>query len=523
MILMDIFSTLGKSVDDFPNGHRSTNTHAVTRNDGVPAPDHFADNSTVNDELDCFPCFKQTETLDSMIDEEKERNLTHAMNLTPRCRQCGKGPIILDTESGDLLCGSCGCVHEERISSSSRNLPKSDRGFDKRVNSRLGSLAHGKHDLGEIIADRQSISDREAGMIRGLGYEDSAESEIRPKIEAAVRAMNFPQREESELIEDVMRKVISKNRKRKASDTRVSLSKSTMYVLLAEAKLHGRTIEEVQNALAVAGFNIRLEFFRLRIVASEDVASVKMYINGIEQQPPCPKEAGDGPLGKEYSVNVQAFLSDALSSDDGWIEIRFEKAIVLPQDEPAVPTARKPLAPVRRWYVTTTTTKEEKTAKAFQLDPQTIRLRLNRRKCFALFHAVNDIIDGEVTAPPPLRGKDGDDPAADVFVRRHALLPSKKFAASAALMRRAGCLALVERKCNDILKSMIKNSFGRSPTRALAPRALLQADQEAYATLPKAVRIEMRSFLSSLPLLESDRKYTGVKGLLIPSEILVRE
>ncbi len=48
------------------------------------------------------------------LDRER-RNLVEVQRPAERCRKCGKGPLVMDSGSGELFCSSCGFVIVEKI------------------------------------------------------------------------------------------------------------------------------------------------------------------------------------------------------------------------------------------------------------------------------------------------------------------------------------------------------------------------------------------------------------------------
>lgn len=404
---------------------------------------------------------------------------------------------------------------------------------------RLGELEIGAKEFGAITG-RQSVSKKESNILRAASDEEPARKKIRQKAEAAIRWLNLPRNMETELVETVERNAVSlttRYRREALSVGRkihVSLEKVVEYSLLTEAKKVGRTIREVQEALANAGFNIKLQHFCLRIAVppDHDMSSVNMYVNGWkrEEKDFRPKEAGEGPFGKEYTVNVQAFLSDAITQrgrieEESWIEVHFDNAVILP-DESAVLNQREEWRTVgsRRWYSNekvAATTSGSNRVRFLQKDPYTARLKLNAEKCFALFRDMNNMLDRSVQTKEQEQADGAISSSKPVqiesTIRQHLFLPSKKFPASATLMQRASCLSKVERRSVELFREFLKNSQGRS-LRTLAQDALIQADQEVYSSLPESVRVAMRGYVSTLPFQRRDRSYTGIRGLLIPSE-----
>ena len=446
------------------------------------------------------------------------------------CETCG-------TLFKDPFCPNCYSPISTQLSE--RSYYGRNRGAHLNPKSlRLGELGIGAKEFGAITG-RQSVTRKESNILRAASDEEPARKKIRQKAEAAIRWLNLPRNKETELIETVERNAVSlttRYRREALSVGRkihVSLEKVVEYSLLTEAKRIGRTIREVQEALAKAGFNIKLQLFCLRIAVLDgnDISSARMYVNGWrrEQASFRPKEAGEGPIGKEYTVAVQALLSDTIDQkgrvgEQTWIKVHLENAVILP-DESAVVAQREEWKRNRgNWYSSASshgkTTKKSR-IRYDQKDPHTVWLKLNAEKCFALFRDMNRMLERSPSAKGDGAANFGISPLVEIegSIRQHLSLPSKKFPASALLLQRASCLAKLERRSVELFREFLKNSEGRS-LRTLALDALTKADQEVYSFLSPSIKLTMKGYISTLPLKRRDRSYTGVKGLLIPSELL---
>jgi hypothetical protein len=445
------------------------------------------------------------------------------------CETCG-------TLYKDPFCPNCYCPVSTELE---RSYSGTRRGGHLNAKTlRLGELGIGAKEFGAITG-RQSVTRKESNILRAASDEEPARKKIRQKAEAAIRWLTLPRNKETELIETVERNAVSLTTRyrREALSTgrniHISLEKVVEYSLLTEAKKIGRTIREVQEALAKAGFNIKLQLFCLRIAVlnGNDISSVSMYVNGWrrEQGSFRPKEAGDGPIGKEYTVSVQALLSDTIdqkgrTGEQSWIKVHFENSVVLP-DEPAVVAQREEWKRNRgKWYSSSSTyekTAEKNTMRFHLKDPHTVWLKLNAEKCFALFRDMNRMLERIPIAKRDRVVSLGSTPQVEIegSIRQHLSLPSKKFPASASLLQKTSCLAKLERRSVELFREFLKNSEGRS-LRTLALDALTKADQEVYSSLSPSIKLAMKGYISTLPLRRGDRSYTGVKGLLIPSELL---
>lgn len=116
-----------------------------------------------------------------MVPEKKASDLHRLQRLTDKCPKCGKGPMVLDTSSGELFCSNCGFVVKEKI----EEVGPEWRAFskeEKEDRSRTGipsSLA--MHDMGlatvigskDIDASGKSLSASMRATIERLRTWDS--------------------------------------------------------------------------------------------------------------------------------------------------------------------------------------------------------------------------------------------------------------------------------------------------------------------------------------------------------------
>jgi len=116
-----------------------------------------------------------------LVSEKKSPELHKLQRLTDKCPKCGKGPMILDTSSGELFCSNCGFVVKEKI----EEVGPEWRAFskeEKEDRSRTGipsSLA--MHDMGlatvigtkDIDASGKSLSASMKATIERLRTWDS--------------------------------------------------------------------------------------------------------------------------------------------------------------------------------------------------------------------------------------------------------------------------------------------------------------------------------------------------------------
>ena len=439
------------------------------------------------------------------------------------CENCG-------ALYGEAFCPYCYQLDEASSDSNSRRL--------KPNAYHLGELGIGPREFG-VITGRASVSRKESNILRAASDEEPSRRKIRLKAEAAVRWLGLPRNKEVEIVETVERNAFFLSKlwraEGKAAGRKIhaSLVKAVEYSLLSEARRIGRTIREVQDALARAGFNMRLQLFTLKIAVPSggDISSVSMFVNGWrrDQRDYRPREAGEGTIGKEYSVHIHALLSDAIDQtgrvgNQSWIEVRFENAIILPDESAVSIGKREKGARGGKWYSTTTVQGGigKNALKYDQRNPHTVRLKLNTEDCFTLFKDVNRLLVEDASRKIYASANfDSSSSEVESIERQHLSLPSKEFPASASLLRRACCLATLEKRSVELFREFLRNSEGQS-IRALARKALFEADCEVYNSLPRSVKLAVKGYVSTLPLKRRDRSYTGVKGLLIPSEALER-
>jgi hypothetical protein len=287
----------------------------------------------------------------------------------------------------------------------------------------------------------------------------------------------------------------------------VSLEKIVEYFVLAEAKRIGRTILEVQRALASAKFNVKLHsvYLRIAVLPGVDISSVKIYVNDWKDQRDFrASKLSVCPGCTEYTLNLPLYLSDTLDqrgTQRNWLTVRVENARFTPQSSRSAQSEKR---------------KRSSLAKIIQRDSHTLFVRANSEKCFSLFKDINRILDK--ISPRETNQINSSLSQLDGSLRRHLSPFSTKFPASTSLLRRASCLAKFERVSASLFRDLLRNSKGRSNS-TLAREALLGADQQVFTSLPPLTKLAMKSYVSTLPLKRRDRVYTGINGLLLPSEL----
>jgi hypothetical protein len=422
------------------------------------------------------------------------------------------------------ICETCGFLYRDAFCTNC--YPQIELGGPLRGNastqqeqSRLGERGLDSRSIREIMG-RGSVTRKEMNILNAAVAEDHLERKIRTKAEAAIKWLELSRSASTMLLQNVEKNATTLTNEygsQSKPGVHVPLERIISYCLLIEAKKIGRTIIEVQNALAKAGFNVKLPYFSLRIALTQgaEISSVCMYVNDRKQSPDCfkPKESGEGPLGKEYSVGVQLQLSDTLGPKGSlrtpaWIKLHFDHALILPEGRAITNQSQDSL---QSWNLGSDPEKHAKSRiRYLKNDPSSIWVKVNSERCFSLFKATNYISE-RVTSSVNVD--------LEPLAMRHQIpLPSRKLPASAALMRRALCLGLFERRATEIFRQLTTDSKGRSG-KTLAKDALLRADREIYASLSKQMQLVMKSYVSTLPLKKKDRNYTGTSGLLILSEL----
>jgi hypothetical protein len=118
------------------------------------------------------------------------------------------------------------------------------------------------------------------------------------------------------------------------------------------------------------------------------------------------------------------------------------------------------------------------------------------------------------------RGIDKIESNAVEYGRRFSLSVSR-FPRSANIMMVTGpaCLHRFNILYLHLFRTKMEDTQGRTP-RKLVMEAQLQADREIFSSLNARQRQKVLLAVARMSLKQSDRKYTGVEGLLVRSEIL---
>lgn len=359
-----------------------------------------------------------------------------------------------------------------------------------------GDVAPSRSDLSKIIDHPATV--KEHNIARGI-HVDVEGKAVHDKASAAVAQLNVSPEVRARILEGLEREVLAirKRAKRNAGNddyvgrkSRISLDRAVAFGFLRQCRDIGRSVDEMQNALARAGFRIRLEPVHIA-VATHDTANLRLSVNGSERKV---RIAASPRL-----VRVPVYLSDLLEGNggrpaaredaegEGEVEIRLS-------GDGAIIDVRSPYEFSQKNWSTVTI--------------------FAGRRCFYLFKAEKEVaVRSEWTAnrtnfllPPP---------SVNVEAMMKRFLPSK-FPISSVLMNTAGCLRGVELRFATVFREMIRDSHGRAPENVAAD-ALYQADQDVFASLRDPERNLAQSMIIRMGLARGG--YLGKRGLLLKSEV----
>jgi hypothetical protein len=345
-----------------------------------------------------------------------------------------------------------------------------------------GDIAPSRAELSRIIGHPASL--KEHNIARGI-HVDGTGKAIHDRALAAVNMLNVSHESQARILEDVEREALATWKKEEG----VSLERAVAFAFLKQGRGIGRSVEEIQLALARGGFRVRMEPVQIT-VAAPDPMKLSLFVNGCERD----VRMATSPR----VIRVPIYLNDALSTgggdDDldcsGEVEIRVGGNC-------AIIDVRSPY-------------------EFRQLDWHAVKVFTGsgRRRCFYLFKTEKQVAIG-----PDSRTRSASSSLplnAEAMMKRFQ--PSK-FPVSATLMEAAGCLRAVELRFASLFREMAKNAHGRTPERVAAD-ALYLADQEVFASLPDAKRGLARSVIIRLGLRSGGREgYLGNRGLLLKSEV----
>ena len=350
-----------------------------------------------------------------------------------------------------------------------------------------GDSAPSMPELSKIIDHAATV--KEHNIARGI-HVDAVAKAVHDRASAAVAQLDVSPEARVRILDEVEREAVAIRKRAKkncsGADHRrkngaITLEKAVAFAFLRQCRGIGRSVEEIQRALARAGFGIRLESVRI-MIATRDPDNLRLFVNDRERTMRIARSP--------KLVRVPIHLSDLLEEDggeEGEVEIRVS-------GDGAIIEARSPY-------------------ESDQPDWQTLRVFAGRR-CFYLFKAQEDVAmrpdwaaTGAATIYPEL--------SVNVEAVMRRFLPSK-FPVSSMLMNVAGCLREVELRFVSLFSEMIKDAHGRSPEN-VAFDALYFADQDVFDSLPIARRSLAQSMVIRLGLARG--KYLGKVGLLLKSEV----
>ena len=335
----------------------------------------------------------------------------------------------------------------------------------------FGDSAPSRSGLSRIIDHAASV--KEHNIARGI-HVDVVEKMVHDKASAAAEQLDVSREVRTKIMEGVEREAVALwRRARKENERRLPLEKTVALAFLGQCRGIGRPVEEIQGALARAGFGIRMESVQVT-VSSEDPSGIRVLVNGCER--------GAKVSTSPKTVRVPIYLSDLLAGGDGVIEIRVSgNGSIIDVSSPY--ESERP-------------------------DWQTVRVYAARR-CFYLFKARKE---ATILALEEVRRTTM---ATNVDALLKRFQPSK-FPITATIMDNAGCLRKVEVKFASLLREMIADAHGRAP-ESVAASALYIADMDTFRTLTPAEKSLAWSYIVRMGLAKGG--YVGTKGLLLRSEV----
>jgi hypothetical protein len=397
------------------------------------------------------------------------------------CPYCRLYPLIDGgCERCGTLCRRCGTPYQGSYcprcyageGAEDEGWPRAAMG--PHVSVPYGDSAPSRSDLGKIIDHHASV--KEHNIARGI-HVDALEKAAHDRASAAVGQLDVSQEMRTKIMEGVEKEAAAlwkRARRSRDGGRGITVEKAVALAFLSHCRGIGRSFEEMQGALARAGFRMRLESV-IVTVSSENPAGLGLSVNG--------HKVGPKIATSPKTVRVPIYLSDLLEGDrgEGVVEIRAE-------GPGAIIDVRSPYEFERP-------------------DWQTVRVFAERR-CFYLFKAQK-----EATAV----ARAGVGPASHVnveaLIKRY--LPSK-FPLTATLMENAGCLRQVELRFASLLREMICDARGRAP-ESVAASALYLADMDVFRSLPPPVKSLAWSSVVRMGLARGG--YLGTKGLVLKGEV----
>jgi hypothetical protein len=333
----------------------------------------------------------------------------------------------------------------------------------------FGDSAPSRSDLSMIFD--HSASSKEHNIARGI-HVDAVEKAAHDKVSAAVTQLDVSPEVRTKVVEGAEREAVSLWKRARKNGSELSLEKAAALAFLIQCRSIGRSVEEMQHALARAGFGIRLESVHVT-VSSEDPSSVRLFVNSSERSTRI--------RSSPKTVRLPIYLNDIMEDEEGVVEIKVNES-------GAIVDVRTPYECERP-------------------DWRTVRVSAGRR-CFYLFKA-----EKEATAGAAVPTRTVPQMNVEAIIKRY--LPSK-FPYSATLMEHAGCLRRVEVRFASLLREMMADARGRTPG-SVAASALYLADMEVYRALSPQEKSLALSSAVRMGLAKGG--YLGIKGLLLKDEV----
>jgi ribosomal protein S27AE len=434
-----------------------------------------------------------------------------------RCPACGKtGQMIDDAERGEVFCGGCGTVFQERGSvvgaasdprSSVRPMMPKNLGLGELPPKRNEYESITNHPTGRtetnIIASQYSDGEKELNAIREMA-------------ESAAKWLALPRNAEVLLVENTVGKGTKLLALLRAGGKRVSLERLTAYSLLSEAKKLGKSIGEVQSALARAQFKIPLLLITIYIATATP--------EGVSFLLACDSSSTKQPLNFKMSKrkNEDSRTVELVSAYDlETSEVRSVKLNIELSDVLAV-KSDVDFSRVSKFLLVS----ENALIREGPDLVESTCLEINPSKCFALFKRAEEILSGErISNDNTLGTKTNNSPSAwglDVEKFAKARLPSR-FPISSMLMREAGCLQKMEIEYMNTVKRLVSSpeNIGRTPSRLML-EALRTADRSIFQTLSPEIVCRLGIKAAKLGLISGKRKkrkVTSFDSFLIAGEV----
>ncbi|MDV3294118.1 MAG: zinc ribbon domain-containing protein [Nitrososphaerales archaeon] len=425
--------------------------------------------------------------------QRQQSSALQPKQLISPCPYCGASPLVegICARCG-TICSRCGtpyhadycpvCYGEEL-----GDVARAQAAMGASSPAPYGDSAPSRSELSRIIDHPATV--KEHNIARGI-HVDAVEKAVHDRASAAVAQLDVSPEVRARILGEVEREAVAIRKRAKKNGNSddygrknggITLEKAVAFAFLRQCRGIGRSVEEMQRALARAGFGIRLESVHI-MIATRDPGNLRLFVNGCERSVRIARSP--------KLVRVPIYLSDLLEKDggeEGEAEIRVG-------GDGAIIEARSPY-------------------ESDQPDWQTLRVFVGRR-CFYLFKAQKDVTvrpdwaaTGTAALYPQL--------SVNVEALTKRFLPSK-FPISSMLMNATGCLREVELRFVSLFREMIKDAHGRSPEK-VAAEALYFADQDVFDSLPIAEKSLVRSMILRMGLASGG--YLGKKGLLLRSEV----